>query len=93
MKGGPWTTSNLECLKKVSAGGVLTPPPPPPRNPLSAGACTARQCPVASEMACQPWGVPRGRGVQTQAQAAVACTPLFFLPTNRSATRRNIPYS
>ena len=70
-----------------------TPPPPPPSPPLSAGACTARQCPVASEMACQPWGIPRGRGVQTQAQAVVACLPLFSLPTGRSATRRDIPSS
>ena len=50
-------------------------PPPPPSPPLSAGASTARQCPVASEMACRPWGIPRGRGVQTQAQAVVACLP------------------
>ena len=70
-----------------------TPPPPPPSPPLSAGACTARQCPVASEMACQPWGIPRGRGVQTQAQAEVACLPLFSPPTGRSATRRDIPSS
>ena len=68
-------------------------PPPPPSPPLSAGAYTATQCPVASEMACQPWGIPRGRGVQTQAQAVVACLPLFSLPTGRSATRRDIPSS
>ena len=67
--------------------------PPPPCASLSAEACTARQCPVASEMACQPWGIPRGRGVQTQAQAVVACLPLFSLPTGRSATRRDIPSS
>ena len=68
--------------------GILTqpflPPPPPIERHLSAGACTARQCPVASEMACQPWGIPRGRSVQTQAQAVVACPPLSFLPTSRT---------
>ena len=70
-----------------------TPPPPPPSPPMSAGAYTARQCPVASEMACQPWGIPRGGGVQTQAQAVVACLPLFSPPTGGSATRRDIPSS
>ena len=44
-------------------------------------------------MACQPWGIPRGRGVQTQARAAMACPPLSFLPTSRSAIRRSVPYS
>ena len=68
-------------------------PPPPPSPPLSAGAYTARQCPVASEMACQPWGIPRGGAVQTQAQAVMACLPPFSLPTGGSATRRDIPSS
>ena len=100
----PWTNNVDNSLLKASndcmhwdvSTSTLTepycPPCPLPRL-LSAGACTARQCPVASEMACQPWGIPRGRGIQTQAQAVVACPPLSFLPTNRSATRRNIPYS
>ena len=78
---------------RTAGGNGARPPPPPPSPPLSAGAHTARQCPVASEMACQPWGIPRGRGVQTQAQAVVACLPLFFLPTGGSATRRDIPSS
>ena len=76
-----------------TAGGNGASPPPPPSPPLSAGAYTARQCPVASEMACQPWGIPRGGGVQTQAQAVVACLPLFSLSTGGSATRRDIPSS
>ena len=80
-------------LVRLHFPAFVPPPPPPLVDDLSAGACTARQCPVASEMACQPWGIPRGRGVQTQAQAMVACPPLSFLSTSRSATRRNIPYS
>ena len=84
-KGGPRL---LPCGGWTGTG---TPPRPPP-PPLSAGACTARQCLVASEMACQPWGIPRGRGVQTQARAAMACPPLSFLPTSRSAAPRNVPY-
>ena len=83
----------LQALPRPHSQRKWRTPPPPPSPPPSAGAYTARQCPVASEMACRPWGIPRGRGVQTQAQAVVACLPLFSLPTGRSATRRDIPSS
>ena len=49
--------------------------PPPPQIALSAEACPARQCPVASEMAWQAQAILGGRGVQTQATAAVAALP------------------
>ena len=50
-------------------------PTPPPLCALSAEACPARQCPVASEMAWQAQAILGGRGVQTQATAAVAALP------------------
>ena len=48
--------------------------PSRPRG-LSAEACPARQCPVASEMAWQAQAILGGKGVQTQATAAVAALP------------------
>ena len=55
-------------------------PSPRSSEALSADTCPARQCPVASEMASQPWGFLRGRGVQMQVRAGMAFSRLGSRP-------------
>ena len=77
----------------IKRGGGWSPsvPPPSPHAPSCQLqlAPLGSECPVASEMVCQPWGLPWGRGVQTQAQVAMASPP-SFLPARRSAIRRSV---
>ena len=68
------------------------PPPPPPGRHLSAWACTARQCPVASGLPVN-LGAFHGEWVyQHKHRPRWPALPPSFLPTSRSAIRRSVPY-
>ena len=96
--GGPAaiTTTTSPRRDRHGAKGSIrgaTPPPPPVFTRLSAEACPARQCPVASEMAWQAQAILGGRGVQTQATAAVAAPPPTLRDASLQALQREISRS